>query len=332
MKSVKKIMFFLKKRFENPDICSEQLINILTSFNSTELTINTVHNNNGLDTVKIFLSKLDITKLNIEASLDQINQLSETININNHIKYVTGAIYTYSEIPTTSIIPLLKIKKIKINSLDDIRTESITKIFELAPNFTKFYLSEFGAHILKKLSHTNNLKLFVNHIRSNMQFEQLYLSSDHFYEEEIKYLCDNLIDTNIKKLILGTYKSMSHDETNSLCNFITNNSTVTHIKLFLKSISNIYEIIDAVRKNTSIINFHVIVMGIMTHDGWNKLEIFANNHLAENYNLLEICIETLEYQYPGCKKINDINITCRNRIIAERKRFITTKVVTQKLD
>lgn len=298
-------------------IDEKKMLSIFTESNNLKLGIDIGKYFYQLDAIKLFLSQVDAQMLNLCASIKQINELSETINTNNHIISVQVKIVGLDkklDVPTN---PISKINIVTINKFSDPCEKSIIDILSTAPAFTK--LSLLGSYAQHN-QYRNKLEIILNYISLNSNFKKLLIQS-YMYDEDIEYICERIVDTNIQ-CIRFIHNIESARVVDRICYLIKNNKTIDSMYLISVNSAAFYEIIGVLSTNTSITNFSIRVSMEVTENESIQLQKFIDDTLIENYTLLKLSIFT-NYSY----NIITSNVTIRNSELSKQKRFINTKPI-----
>lgn len=334
--SEKKIKLCFSTQRNYSENCMENLLNIFTDFSDVRLSINIETNDDTIPKrMKTFLSKVNVRHLQIYTSYNQLVDASDSINKNSNIVSISVLIPSYHRATNTPYICLLKANKITIYDINDAYRDTLYDILELLPNLTKIVLSDIISS--EKLDDRHNkytIDKIVEYIESNNQFRELKINTNKFNSDDIQFLCDRIVHTNIEYVTLNS-RTVNDNLINSVCELITGSKSIKHISLLLDiPVKYSPTILYALALNTIITSFLFTL--IVDGGGINQEQRTTNYHLAisllpkavdiilqENYSLLNIIIHV---KYSGIsKQISGINITKRNNQLLYEKRFVNTK-------
>lgn len=329
---VNKIKIIFYHNLGKSDLYAKYLSDIFTDTDNIQLSINMVNCYAKLCTIRKFLSILKTDTLNIKARLNQINNLATVINDNNNIKYFSVTTYKLDKLFEQQVVPLLRINKIKINCFEDGYVDKVIQMIHHSKFLSEIIIISSTTAANYKYLHFDSLNPIINCVNRNRSIKKIcvdtYLSSD----EEIEYLCDSLIYSPITHFELVCDSNLKNENVvNKLCNFIRNSKTIESIVLKrVYSIDIFIKLMDALSVNSSIISIY-LHLWITQFDQYqiDQMCTVVDKSLAENYTLINFVVEISNNT--NATKINDIDVTVRNRDLFELSRFVKTKAVDIKI-
>lgn len=275
--------------------------------------------------ISFFLRNLNTEKLFLDVNISSNEQLINLINENIGISSIGIAINRVSD-----IIPSLKIDEIHvycINTYSMMTKHSVTEMFKIAPNLnslkinvTRYYMSI--SNLSLAFIGKEALEEIMNQIIFKNQFDKLTFYDCRLTSENIKYICNKLVDFNIKCIKLKNF--YNNESMYCICGLIKNN---THLKTVeIRGVESCHQLISIVEatSDTKITSLTIDICLIQI--GEKEKGTMCNRLtqiLSENYFLTHVSITDSVF----CNEVyqNVQNITDRNIELARQRRFRNTK-------